>query len=275
MIKDIAVHLNGSDEDKVRIAYAAPIAELFDAHVTGLQVHTLPDLIAITDPAASSFLQTLLAESHERAQKATDMLEATFALMSVPHELRRLDAYPSTAAGMLAAEVRVADLFVGTRPYGDPAREERTAEAVLFKSGRGSLLVPPGGTPPQDYSTIFVAWKNSREAARAVAEAIPFLQRASQIIVGIVEEGGASEQFGVEAGADIGRYFSRHGIAAEIRTINGWVNVGEALLNEAERTGAQMIVMGGYGHSRFREWIMGGVTRHVLTHATVPVLIAH
>ncbi|MHB1103340.1 MAG: universal stress protein [Devosia sp.] len=275
MIKDIVVHLTGSDEDKVRIAYAAPIAELFDAHLTGLQVHTLPELIAITDPVASTYLQTLLAESHARAQKVTDALAEAFASIAVPHELRRLDVYPSSSGSTLAAEARTADLFIGTRPYGDPKGEERVEETVLFRSGRGCLFVPPGGTPPKDYGTIFVAWKNTREAARAVAEAIPFLQRASQVIVGIVEEEGASEQFGIEPGADIGRYLSRHGITAEIRPINGWVYAGEALLNEVQKTGAQMIVMGGYGHSRFREWVIGGATRHLLTHAAVPVLIAH
>jgi nucleotide-binding universal stress UspA family protein len=275
MIKDIVVHLTGSEEDKVRIAFATPIAELFEAHLTGLQVHALPDVIAITEPAASSYLQTVLAESHVHAQKVTDALKDAFASLPVPNEVRRLDVYPSTAGGALAAEARTADLFVGTRPYGDPRSDERAEETVLFKSGHGCLFVPPGGTPPADYETIFIAWKNSREAARAVAAAMPFLRRASQVVVGIVEEEGAGEQFGDEPGADIGRYLSRHGITAEIRTISGWTHAGEALLNEAVQTGARMIVMGGYGHSRFREWITGGVTRHILTHANVPVLIAH
>jgi len=275
MIKDIVVQLTGSDQDSVRIAYARQIGELFEAHVTGLQVHVLPELIAITDPVASTYLQTLLAESHARAQKVTDALAGQFDTMTVPHELRRLDVYPSTVGKTLAAEARTADLFVGTRPYGGAGGEERIEEEVLFKSGRGCLLVPPGGTPPGRYETIFVAWNNTREAARAVAEALPFLEQATQVIVGLVEEEGASEQFGIEPGTDIGRYLSRHGVAAEIRPINGWVYAGEALLNEAQRTGSQMIVMGGYGHSRFREWVLGGATRHLLTHANVPVLMAH
>lgn len=274
MIKDIVVHLTGSAEDKVRIAYAAPIAEMFDAHLSGLQVHTLPELISFTDPVASTYLQTVLAESHARAQMVTDALKDVLASVSVPHELRRLDVYPSTIGSALAAQARTADLFVSTRPYGDPGGEERIEEAVLFRSGRGCLFVPPGGTPTS-YDTVFVAWKSTREAARAVADAMPFLQRASQVIVGIVEENGASEQYGIEPGVDIGRYLSRHAVTAEIRPINGWVYAGEALINEAQKTGAQMIVMGGYGHSRFREWIIGGATRHVLTHAAVPVLIAH
>lgn len=274
MIKDIVVHLTGSEEDKVRIAYATHVAGNFEASILGLQVHALPELIGITDPAASGFLQTLLAESHAQAQKVTDILAAQFDTTYVPHELRRLDAYPSSVGKDLATEARTADLFIGTRPYGDPTGEANVGEAVLFKSGRGCLFVPPAGKPPKDYDTIFVAWKNTREAARAVADAIPFLQRASQVVVGMVES-EASEQFGVEPGADIGRYLSRHGIAAEIRPINGWADAGEALLNEASRSSADMIVMGGYGHSRFREWLLGGATRHMLMNAVVPVFIAH
>lgn len=275
MIKDIAVHLTGSDEDKVRLAYAGAIADRFGSHVTGLQVHVLPELIATTDPSGSAFLQDLLEQSHAEAQAASDRLTVALDGLAAPHELRRLDVYPTTVGSDLAAEAQTMDLFVGTRPYGDPAHRERIEETVLFQSGRGCLFVPPGGSPPAAYDTVFLAWKPSRESARAVAEAMPFLKAARQVVVGLVEEDGAPEQFGEEPGGDIGRHLSRHGISAEIRTISGWVYVGEALLNEAERVGADLIVMGGYGHSRFREWALGGATRHVLSHAKVPVLIAH
>lgn len=275
MIKDIVIHLSGEDEDRVRITHAVRVAELFDAHITGLQVHVLPELIGITDPVDSGYLQTLLAESHARAQKVTDALGEQLKATAIPFELRRLDVYPSIVGSSLAEETRTSDLFVGTRPYGKGSGPGDVEEAVLFRSARGCLLVPPASTPPSQYQTILVAWKNTREAARAVAEALPFLQRAAQVLVGIVEEQGASEQYGIEPGADIGRYLSRHGVATEIRVIAGWAHAGEALLNEAQRAGAQMIVMGGYGHSRFREWILGGTTRHILTDAAMPVLIAH
>lgn len=275
MIKGIVIHLTGEDEDRVRIAHAVRVAELFDAHITGLQVHALPELIGITDPVDSGYLQTLLAESHTQAQKVTDKLQEQLTATSIPFDLRRLDVYPSIIGSGLAAEARTSDLFVGTRPYGEGSGPGYVEEAVLFRSARPCLLVPPGSTPPSEYQTIFVAWKNTREAARAVADALPFLQRASRVFVGIVEEQGASEQYGIQPGTDIGHYLSRHGVTAETRVIAGWAHAGEALLNEAQNLGAQMIVMGGYGHSRFREWILGGATRHILTHAAVPVLIAH
>jgi nucleotide-binding universal stress UspA family protein len=274
MLKDIVVHLTGSSEDPFRIAQAEAIARSFDAHLTGLQVHTLPEIILYSDASGSGFLQDLLAESHAEAQQVGARLEKAFAALGIPSELRRLDVYPRTSAAALAAESRTADLFVGTRPYGDPTGQQRVEEQVLFNSGRGCLFVPPA-TAPRSFDTILVAWKPTREAARAVAEAMPFLNRAKQVIVALVEEGGAGEQQGSEPGADIGRHLSRHGVAAEIRKIAGWSNAGEALLNEAQKTGADLVVMGGYGHSRVREWVLGGATRHLLTHAAVPVLMAH
>jgi nucleotide-binding universal stress UspA family protein len=207
MIKDIAVHLTGSSEDEVRLAHAEAVAATFGAHITGIYVYTLPELIAAVDPVGAGYLQPLIVESGERADAAGDVLRTRFERLVAPHDLRRLD--PLIAV------------------------------------------------------------------ARAAAEALPFLQRADQVIVGIVEEQGAAEQFGEAPGADIARYLSRHGVPAEIRPINGWSRAGEALLNEARHTGAEMIVMGGYGHSRFREWILGGATRQILSHAPVPVLTAH
>lgn len=274
MIKDIVVHLTGSEEDRVRLDYAAPIARQFDAHLTGVYAHGIPEVYTY-DPTGSAYLQEVMTESVARAEATMAKLRQQMDAYALPSELRRIDVMPAGAGRALAAEVRTADLFVGTRPYGDPTGEERVEEAVLLRSGRGCLFVPPGGTPPRNYGTVLVAWKESRESARAVSEALPILARALQVIVLLVEGEGASEQFHVEAGADIGRYLSRHGVSAEVRKISGWVHAGEAILNEASQTGAEMIVMGGYGHSRLREWALGGATRHVLTHAAVPVLMAH
>jgi nucleotide-binding universal stress UspA family protein len=275
MIKDIVVQLTGSNEDNVRLAYATEIARAFTAHLTGLHVHALPEVISITDPSGSAFLQKLIAESNAGADVVGEKLKAKFDAFDVSWEIRRVDVLPGEVGGVLASETRTADLFVGTRPYGDPAGQNHIEEAVLFRSGRGCLFAPPHGKPPAQYATILVAWKNTREAARAVAEAVPFLQQARSVVVAVVEEEGASEEQRLEAAADIGRYLSRHSVSAEIRKIAGWTDTGAAILNEAKQIAADMIVIGGYGHSRFREWVLGGVTRHVLSESPVPVLTAH
>ncbi len=274
MIKDIAVHLTGSNEDQIRIEHAAALARTLDAHLTGLHIHELPEVLAITDPAGSGFLQDLIAQSVARATATTEARRAQFAATGLNHELHRLDLFPAQVAWTLAVEVRHSDLFVGTRPYGDPKRQHRVEEAVLFESGRPCLFVPPGHRASVGYRSVLVAWKNVREAAVALAAALPILRAAEQVTVAIVEESGAREERGEAADRDIGRYLSRHGINAEVRLIDGWSNVSAAILNEAERLGADLIVLGAYGHSRMREWALGGVTRDVLSQSEVPVFAA-
>lgn len=275
MIKSIVVHLTGSEEDVVRLAFAEPVARLFDAHLTAVHAHSMSDFVTLVDPAAATMMQEMIATERAEADVASGRLKSRIEEMGIPAELRRLDTLPGQVGNALASETRTADLFLGTRPYGDPTGKEHVEEAVLFRSGRGCFFVPPKGKPPQEYATVFIAWKESRESARAVAESLPFLQKARQVVVGLVEEHGASEQYREEAGADIGRYLSRHGVTAEVRKIGGWADAGEALQNEYRQVGADLVVMGGYGHSRLREWILGGVTRRMLSNADIPVLMAH
>jgi nucleotide-binding universal stress UspA family protein len=137
------------------------------------------------------------------------------------------------------------------------------------------LFVPPGGTPPNNWNTIVVAWNGSRESARAITEAMPFLEAAEKVIVVLVDDRHPAEEKGREPGADVARHLSRHSVNAELRHVVEWDHIHAAILNEAEKSGAGLLVMGGYGHSRLREWVIGGATRGVLTEAGLPVLMAH
>jgi nucleotide-binding universal stress UspA family protein len=273
MFKDITVHLTGSDEDAVRLHYANDLARSFDAHLTGLYVYVLPDIISYTDPSGSAFLRDLVDRSSKEAEAVAARLTEQMTALGSHTELRRFDVFPGEVGGTLASEARVADLFVGTRPYGDPAKSARIEEAVLFGSGRPCLFLPPQAMREARMSTVLVGWKNTREAARAVAEAMPILQQASTVIVVMVSESDRS--LGDSPGADIGRYLSRHGIKAEIRTAPGVPDVSTALVREAQAQAADLIVMGGYGHSRLQELVLGGATRDVLINSPIPVLMAH
>ncbi|HTN60326.1 MAG TPA: universal stress protein [Devosia sp.] len=269
MIKDIVVHLTGSEEDEVRLAYAETLSERFEAHLTGLYVHMLPEVIG-ADPAGVIGMGEWFEQSDVQAQETFTRLKARFERLSMPHEVRQFDVFSGTAGQALTDEARTADLFIATRPYGDPGDAVHMEVSVLFGSGRACLFVPPKGVVPRGFGTVVVAWNGSREAARAVAEAMPLLKQASQVIVVVVREGDAAE-----FGGDIARHLSRHGIAAVIGTVDvGMDGPGAALLGEVRRVGANLLVMGGYGHSRFREWVLGGATRHVLSHADIPVLMA-
>ena len=269
LIKDVAVHLTGSPEDEVRLAYAEMLSELFEAHLDGLYVHILPEVV-VADPAAMVGMQAWFDQSNAEAEDTFKRLEARFERFTMPHQVRRFDVLSGTAGPTMATEARTADLFVATRPYGDPADEVHMEVPVLFGSGRACLFVPPKGVPPRGFGTVLIAWDGSREAARAVAEAMPFLKRAGQVIAIAVCENG-----GIEPGGDLARHLSRHGISTVIETVDvGTGGPGEILLGEAHRLGADLLVMGGYGHSRFHEWVLGGATRHVLSHADIAVLMA-
>lgn len=275
MIKDVVVPLTGDAGDESRLVWAEAMAAMFDGHLTGLQVHPMPEVIAITDPSGSSYLQSLLAASDEQATKLAMRLGERLGRLAVPNSLRRVDVYAATTGTELAAAARTADLYVDVRPYADAPATAGIAETVMFTSGRPCLFVPQGSTPPAAFGTVIVGWKSTREAARALAAAMPILARAREVIVALVEEEGAAEQYGEEAGVDVGQHLSRHGITAEIRRIDGWASVGEALLNEAKRTGAELLVMGAYGHSRVREFVLGGATRDILAAADMAVFVAH
>lgn len=275
MIKDIAIHLTGSSEDALRMAQAAAIAAEFDAHLSGLLVHEIPELVVASYPTAAVVVDSLVVESYERAETNSARLTEQLASFGLSHSLRRLDVHAGQAGNALAGEARLSDLFVGTRPYGDPARKHRHEEQVLYNSGRPCLFIPPSQPAPRPFDSVLVAWKNTREAARAVAGSMPFLQRAGSVVVAVVEEGTASEQFGDRSVGDIGTYLSRHGVSAEIRVITGWTDIDAALTSEIKTLGSDLLVMGAYGHSRIREWILGGTTRHMLSFSPVPVLVAH
>lgn len=276
MIKDIAIHLTGSGEDAIRLAHAAGLGRTLNASLTGLYLHQMPDVLAITDPSGSAFLQRLVEQSVAQGDAASAALDGVFRQLGLSYELRRRDVYPKQVGSVLASEARQSDLFVATRPYGDPNKTEWVEEAVLFRSGRPCLFVPPSFEGRSVYDNVLVAWKDTREAARAVADAMPLLKQAKSVVVAIVDEAlGAAEERRLAPDEDIGRYLSRHGIRAEVHIIDGWTNTGAAILNEAVRTAADLIVMGAYGHSRPREWLLGGATRDVLNLAAVPVLVAH
>ncbi|HQZ12014.1 MAG TPA: universal stress protein [Devosia sp.] len=273
MIKNIAVHLTGSSEDDIRLAYAGALAERCNASITGLQVNVMPAIVSITDPTGSAFLQQLIATSNQQAEVTGERLGKQLARLGSPSELRRLDIFPDEVGITLATEARLADLFVGTRPYGDPAKTEATEEAVLLRSGRPCIFLPPDMQKAPKFDSIVVGWKNTREAARAVADALPLLQQADRVdVIKVAEEASPPAS---APGVDIGRYLSRHGVKTEIRTAASDPDTGTALLREARASAADLIVIGGYGHSRLREWALGGATRELLSNAPVPVFISH
>jgi nucleotide-binding universal stress UspA family protein len=282
MIKDVLVHLDGSTEDETCLVYAEAIASLSNGHLTGVYTNLLPDF-AMAMPidggaAAAQIMGDLEDRSRENGNASCRLLRERLARVGVPNELRRFDATMRAMGELVASQARCSDLFVATRPYrgdgGGPWTD--LIETVLFGSGRGLLLVPPGGRPHGPIKTVLVAWQDTREAARAVGEALTLIRPATSTVVVSINSNKRRSHDKGELEADIARHLDRHGALVEARVLDREERgVSEILLDQARRVSADLIVMGGYGHSRIREWILSGTTLEMLTVSEFPILIAN
>ena len=279
MIKDIIVNLglNGADGAHDPASdYAISLAESFQAHVLGLAFAYEPIIPgAVMGGIPPEFIESQRAETNKKANAAIARFETAAKLAGVSRESRTLSASVSGASDMLGRLGRRFDLVV----VGQPDRELGTPddvidEAALFESGRPVVFVPfihKGGVK---LDRVMVCWDGSRAATRAIADSLPFLKKAKQVeIVMVASKASKGDEI---AGVDLGQHLARHGLTVDVKRITSPdIDVASTILSHAADSGADMIVMGGYGHSRLREFILGGVTKTILETMTVPVLMSH
>lgn len=273
---DILVHLDGSAEDEVRLSYAELIANGREVHVGGLFTNVLPDMAAMASPEAAAAAAQIYVEleqaARDKGETLSPALSTRLGRIGPLTGLQRVDGTIGALASAAASAARLADLFIASAPYRSDKGWDVLVEAVLFGSGRATLLVPTGTPAARPVHRILVAWRDTRDAARALAEALPFVAGTSRVDIVIVDPDEADEA----PAAGVARHLARHGAKAEVKRVaSDGRTVAQAILDEAQRGAIDLIVMGAYGHTRLREWVLGGVTRDILQSTTVPVLAAH
>lgn len=177
---------------------------------------------------------------------------------------------------MLILNARHTDLVILGQSKTPALLDRHVADHVALGCGRPVLVVPYIGAGSTLGERVFIAWNGRREAVRAIHDALPLLERAKHVTVMAINPRAGAEEHGDVPCADICLHLARHGVEAEAAEVeSGDVGVGDMLLSRAADASADLIVMGAYGHSRIRELMLGGVTKHLLEHMTVPVLMSH
>ncbi len=275
MIKDVVVNLVGRGPQDFAADYAVSLAASFGAHLVGIAFvydAVIPDGALGAIPV--DLIEAQQEESSKIARTAVERFTARAKAAGVSAETRTLDASLGGAATLFAAIARRFDLtVVGQAQREHGASEDLLIEGALFESGRPLVLVPYIQSQGLKLDRVVVCWDGERTAARAIADAMPFLERAKAVDLVIVAEERKQEDI---AGADMITHLARHGVPATVkRTSQGDISIENVILSYAADNAADFLVMGGYGHSRLREFILGGVTRGILASMTLPVLMSH
>jgi len=275
--KDLLVVVDDAAGAVERIDAAARLASAFGAHLTGLHVADTPTVRpSVLAQFPSEVLDMLQSVAREDAAKAKALFESRVRAVDagIATEWRAVEG---DSGGLISLHARYADLTVlgQVDPDGFGAPTD-LPEQVIMGAGRPVLVVPYVGSFKTIGQRVIVAWNASREATRAVNDALPLLERAASVRVLSVNPRGGHGGHGPIAGADISLHLARHGVRVEASAVNtDDVRVDDMLLSQAADAGADLIVMGAYGHTRLGEYVLGGATRHILRQITLPVFMSH
>jgi len=275
MIKDIIVNLSVGAKANSASDYAISLAAALNAHLTGIIFLYGPTMPVSRAGYVPPELEVLERHNEAAVKAAQESFTAASTRAGVKAESLTVSASLVSAGDQFGQIARRFDLaVVGQAEPETKMVEENIIEAALFDSGGPVIIVPYIQRAPLKLDHIMVCWDGSRAAARAIGDAIPFLHRAGRIeVVNVTNERGKQDQ--IER-ADLGAHLAHHGLNVVIKRMPlGDLDVAAVLLSHAADEDVDFIVMGGYGHSRLREFVLGGVTRSVLRTMTAPVLMSH
>ena len=276
MIKDIVVNLQPGEDSSPAGDYAVSLAGVFGAHIAGV-AFVYDAIIPVTGAGyiPQEVIDVQRRDNEAAAKEAVRRFNAAAARTGASAEPLLLDSELADAGRRFSRLARYFDLALVGQPKPEASQvESLIAESTLFEAGRPVIMVPYVQKTPVKLDQVMVCWDGGASAARAVGDAMPLLKRARNIELVIVA-GDRAKPTEID-GADIGRHLARHGLKVAVERIPGGdIDVGEALLSRAADFDADFMVMGGYGHSRLREFVLGGATRSILRSMTVPVLMSH
>ncbi len=276
MIKDLVVNLGIDKPRDVAAEYAIAVADAFQAHLTAVAFVYEPLVPpSVMGGIPSDIIEAQWAATERAADTAIKGFAAAAKRDGIAAEHHKFVTSLGAAGDLFGRLARRFDLSViaQAEPKGGPA-EDLVIEGALFGSGRPLIVVPYIHKGGLKLDRMLVCWDGSRPAARAIGDAMPFLARSGAIEVVIVASG--REKSDEIPGVDMGGHLARHGLKIDVkRIVSADVDVPNTILSHAADSGADFIVMGGFGHSRLREFILGGATKGILAAMTVPTLMSH
>jgi nucleotide-binding universal stress UspA family protein len=276
MIKDIVVNIPLGDEDTVT-PFAASMAAYFNAYLMGIAFVYEPVIPSAEIGAAIStaFIDEQMEESRKAARMAVERFKRSLQDREISSASKKIETIAEDASRQFADIAHGFDVAVvgQANPDKPTAMDDLVIEGALFASGRPTLVVPYTQRGSFTCNRVTICWDRSRTSARAIADALPILARAGSIdLLSVYGENTDRTEFD---GADMAQHLARHGLKVDIRSTPKTNDAASSILNFATDNGTDLLVMGGYGHSRFREFILGGATRSILSSMTVPTLMSH
>lgn len=281
MIRDLLFVASGTSGDPHALSGAIALAKSLDAHLAVLETVSLP--MPMPSPwgiTPDALLGEVYVELRGRSEGRAAGMREELQRQGVQADVRVVEARFIDPPQVIAAHARHADLSVLTA--ANPSEPDDAGivgsifNGLLFGSGRPVLMLPSQHAVEAPFRHAVVAWRPTREASRALHDSLPLLEQAGSVDVVTVEEAGLNEEAMFE-GADIAAHLARHGVKANVvvRPQQRGETVATALLRHAADSDAQLLVAGGYGHSRLRQWVLGGTTRELMHAISVPILFSH
>ena len=276
MIKDVIVKLEQQARDPAQ-DFSISVAKTLGAHLAGVALAFVPEVLSRFPQLPRDMLAEIVTHSENAAQSAIDRFDAAARQRDVSREHRMLKAATEAEApSVLATFARRFDLSVLMQSEPNVVNNDDMIETSLLESGRPLVVVPYIQREGLQLNRVICCWDGSRAATRAINDALPLLVRAGTIdLLIVLNEKTGSEEHEIR-GIELEKHLARHDVKVEIETTRAAdIDVTDAILSYAADRSGTLIVMGGYGHSRLREIILGGATRDMLKSMTVPIFMSH